>query len=58
LIGSLSPDTFRVNASIMCPSHWIMCNGISDFLAIEDATGDDRIWINLAGGAEVGNRRR
>jgi hypothetical protein len=35
-----------------------MCNAISDFFAIEHATGDNRVWINLAGGAEVGNRRR
>jgi hypothetical protein len=35
-----------------------MGNRIGDFPGIEHATGDDRVWINLTGGAEVGDRRR
>jgi hypothetical protein len=57
LVGSLSPETFSVYPSIMCPGYWIMGNGISDFLAIKYATGDNRIRINLAGSAEVEKRR-
>jgi hypothetical protein len=34
-----------------------MGNAISHFPSIEHATGDNRVWINFAGGAEAGNGR-